>query len=95
MRRGRYWPAGPAGRAPDGEREYRSVELGLLLRPKLYRQGWIIACRARRTGKDIPVGPAMTRLLRETEEREREERVARLAAEERVAELERKLDAKG
>ena len=83
LRRGRYWPVGPAGRAPDGEREYRSVELGLLLRPKFYREGWIIACRAKRSGKDIPVGPAVTRSLRETEERQRQAEADKRRAEER------------
>ena len=97
-----YWPVGQAGRAPDGEREYRSVELGLLLRPKFYEEGWIIACRAKRTDKDIPVGRAVTQELRKAkagqrraEEREREEREARLAAQEQVAELLRQLAAKG
>ena len=113
--RGRYVRVGQCGLGSDGHREYRSVVLGLLLRAKLYREGWIIVCRDERTGEDIAVGEAMDRLLEEAKERQRQaeagqrqaeegrrraeahmraETEARVAAEQRVAELMRQLEAR-
>ena len=90
--RGRYQRVGQWGRGPDGTREYRSLELGLLLRPQLYRGGWTIAFRDQRTGKEIAVGRAMDDLLMAAEGRADSERQARLAAEAQVTELKRRLE---
>ena len=80
--RGRYARIGQCGPGSDGQREYRSVVLGLMLRAKLYREGWIIVCRDERTGRDIAVGEAMDRLLAAAEERRRQAEAGQRQAEE-------------
>ena len=79
--RGRYARIGQCGPGSDGHREYRSVVLSLLLRAKFYREGWIIVCRDERTGRDIAVGEAMDRLLKEARERQRRAEVGQRQAE--------------
>ena len=98
--RGRYHRVGPWVAESGREIEYRSVELGLLLRGRLFREGWTIVFRDVRTGKEIPVAQTMDQLLEQAEEQVRQterrleaERRARLAADERIAELVRQLEA--
>ncbi len=77
LRRGVYQTLPPCS-IRDGEYEYRSKQLGLLLRKKPYKDGLTVAFYDRRTGQDILTGEDMDRALRA-------ERQARLAAEERSA----------
>lgn len=81
---GRYQRLLPVSRGPHGTKEYRSEELGLLLRAENYEKGWAIMFRDPETGQDVPVARGMDRLLIESRQRTHRERQARIAAEERA-----------
>ena len=99
LRRGRYERLGAWGQW-QGVCEYRSTELGLLLRGERRGQGLTVAFRDARTGDEILTGEAIDRALRDRDRMLRDkDRTLRAVKEElrraqdRVAELTRMLQA--
>ena len=99
LRRGRYERLGAWGQW-QGVCEYRSAELGLLLRGERCGQGLTVAFRDARTGDEILTGEAIDRALRDKDRMLRDkDRTLRAVNEElrraqdRVAELTRMLHA--
>ena len=80
LRRGRYQRLGPSGQV-GGFLQYRSIELGLLLRARRYRRGLTVVFRDPYTGKDILTGEETDRALAAAKAQARTERQSRLAAE--------------
>ena len=91
LRRGRYERLEPCGWR-DGAYEFRSAELGLLLRKQEYNEGLTVVFHDRRAGRDLLAGEAMDDAFRAANERAQSaedlaarERKGRLAAEDQVA----------